>query len=58
MAQVAPARLWRPPAIVAPVIGATKPHHPQDALAALDVPLDEGPQGATGCQPRPTQCDA
>ncbi|HEV2842707.1 MAG TPA: aldo/keto reductase [Chthoniobacterales bacterium] len=38
-AQVALAWLMQKPGVVAPVIGASKPHHLDDALAALDVRL-------------------
>ncbi|MBV6698883.1 aldo/keto reductase [Kitasatospora aureofaciens] len=40
-AQIALAWLLRQPAVTAPVIGATAPHHLRDAVAALDVELDE-----------------
>jgi len=40
-AQVALAWLLRKPEITAPIIGATKPQHLQDAAAALDVQLTE-----------------
>jgi aryl-alcohol dehydrogenase-like predicted oxidoreductase len=40
-AQVALAWLLRKPQITAPIIGATKPQHLQDAIAALDVQLTE-----------------
>jgi 1-deoxyxylulose-5-phosphate synthase len=39
-AQVALAWLVRQPGVVAPLIGATKPHHIDDACAALDLELD------------------
>ena len=29
------------PAVTAPIIGATKPHHVDDAVAALDVELSD-----------------
>ncbi|MEM9041386.1 MAG: aldo/keto reductase [Actinomycetota bacterium] len=38
-AQVALAWLFSRPAVTAPIIGATKPHHLDDAVAALDVDL-------------------
>ncbi|MBQ0881975.1 aldo/keto reductase [Streptomyces rochei] len=41
MAQVALAWLLRQPAVTAPVVGATKPHHLQDAVAALELELDD-----------------
>ncbi len=28
--------------VTAPIIGATKPHHLADAVAALDIELDDG----------------
>jgi len=39
-AQVALAWLVQQPGITAPLIGATKPHHIDDACAALDLKLD------------------
>jgi 1-deoxyxylulose-5-phosphate synthase len=39
MAQVALAWVLRNPVVSAPIIGATKPHHLADAVAALDVTL-------------------
>ncbi|MCZ4605908.1 aldo/keto reductase [Streptomyces sp. Lzd4kr] len=41
MAQIALAWLLRQPTVTAPVVGATKPHHLQDAVAALEVELDD-----------------
>jgi aryl-alcohol dehydrogenase (NADP+) len=41
-AQVALAWLVQQPGITAPLIGATKPHHIDDACAALDLKLDAG----------------
>jgi aryl-alcohol dehydrogenase-like predicted oxidoreductase len=40
-AQIALAWLLQQPAVAAPIVGATKPHHLDDALAALDVTLSE-----------------
>ncbi|MDX3663040.1 aldo/keto reductase [Streptomyces sp. ID05-26A] len=40
-AQVALAWLLRNPVITAPIVGATKPHHLLDAVAALDVSLSD-----------------
>jgi aryl-alcohol dehydrogenase (NADP+) len=40
-AQVALAWVLQQPGVTAPIIGATKPHHLDDALAALNVRLDE-----------------
>ena len=40
-AQVALAWLLHQPGVTAPIIGASKPHHLDDALAALDLKLDE-----------------
>ena len=42
MAQVALAWVLRNPLVAAPLIGATKPHHLADAVAALDVQLTDG----------------
>ncbi len=39
MAQVALAWVLRNPAVSAPIIGATKPHHLPEATAALDLYL-------------------
>jgi aryl-alcohol dehydrogenase-like predicted oxidoreductase len=40
-AQIALAWMARNPAVTAPIVGATKPHHLTDAVAALDVVLDD-----------------
>jgi 1-deoxyxylulose-5-phosphate synthase len=40
MAQVALAWVLKNPVVSAPIVGATKPHHLPDAVAALDVKLD------------------
>jgi aryl-alcohol dehydrogenase (NADP+) len=40
-AQVALAWLWHQPGVVAPIVGASKPHHLDDALAAMKVKLSE-----------------
>jgi aryl-alcohol dehydrogenase-like predicted oxidoreductase len=39
MAQVALAWMYTKPYITSPIIGATKPHHLEDAIAALSVQL-------------------
>ncbi len=41
MAQVALAWVLRNPAVVAPIVGATKPHHLADATGALDITLTD-----------------
>ncbi len=41
MAQIALAWVLRNPAVTAPIVGATKPHHLDDAVAALDVELTD-----------------
>jgi aryl-alcohol dehydrogenase-like predicted oxidoreductase len=41
MAQIALAWLLSKPAITAPIVGATRPHHLEDALAALSIQLSE-----------------
>ena len=41
MAQVALAWVLQREAVTAPIIGATKPGHVEDAISALDVELDE-----------------
>jgi aryl-alcohol dehydrogenase-like predicted oxidoreductase len=39
-AQVALAWLLAKPAVTAPIVGATKPHHLEDAVAALSLQLE------------------
>ncbi len=41
MAQVATAWMLAKPGITAPIIGATKPHHIADAVAAVDLALSD-----------------
>jgi len=41
MAQVATAWMLSKPAVTSPIIGATKPHHLDDAVAAVDLELTE-----------------
>jgi 1-deoxyxylulose-5-phosphate synthase len=41
MAQVAMAWVLRNPVVSAPIVGATKPHHLTDAVAALDIELTD-----------------
>jgi aryl-alcohol dehydrogenase-like predicted oxidoreductase len=41
MAQVAMAWVMQNPVVTAPIVGATKPHHLADAVAALDVALTD-----------------
>jgi aryl-alcohol dehydrogenase-like predicted oxidoreductase len=41
-AQVALAWLLSKPAVTAPIVGATKPHHLEDAVAALALRLEPG----------------
>jgi aryl-alcohol dehydrogenase (NADP+) len=41
MAQVATAWMLSKPGITAPIIGATKPHHVADAVAAVDLVLSD-----------------
>ena len=55
MAQIALAWVLRHPAVSAPIVGATKPHHLPEAIAALDLKLTddeaaalESPTAATG----------
>ncbi|MFF3511083.1 aldo/keto reductase [Streptomyces sp. NPDC002573] len=40
-AQVALAWVSRNPVVSAPIVGATKPHHLQDAIGSLGVPLTD-----------------
>jgi 1-deoxyxylulose-5-phosphate synthase len=41
-AQVALAWLWHKPMVVAPIVGASKPHHLDDAVAAMSLKLGDG----------------
>jgi aryl-alcohol dehydrogenase-like predicted oxidoreductase len=41
MAQIALAWVLRHPAVSAPIVGATKPHHLPEAAAALDLTLTD-----------------
>ena len=41
MAQIATAWMLSKPAVTAPIIGATKPHHIDDAVAAVDLVLGD-----------------
>lgn len=41
MAQIAMAWVLKNPVVSAPIVGATKPHHLSDAVAALDIELSE-----------------
>jgi aryl-alcohol dehydrogenase-like predicted oxidoreductase len=41
MATIALAWVLRHPQVSAPIIGATKPHHIDDAVAALDIELSD-----------------
>ena len=41
MAQVAMAWVLKNPVVSAPIVGATKPHHLADAVAALDIELTD-----------------
>jgi aryl-alcohol dehydrogenase-like predicted oxidoreductase len=41
MAQIALAWVLRNPAVSAPIVGATKPHHLPEAVAALDIDLTD-----------------
>jgi aryl-alcohol dehydrogenase-like predicted oxidoreductase len=54
-AQIAMAWLLSKPAVTSPIVGATKPHHLDDALAALSVKLsdDEVKRLEEVYQPRP-----
>jgi 1-deoxyxylulose-5-phosphate synthase len=46
MAQIALAWVLRHPAVSAPIVGATKPHHLPEAVAALDLTLTDGEAAA------------
>ena len=54
-AQVALAWLLAQPGVTAPIVGATKPHHLDDAVAALDVRLDEDELDALAAPYRPQE---
>jgi aryl-alcohol dehydrogenase (NADP+) len=41
MAQIATAWMLSKPVVTAPIIGATKPHHIDDAAAAVDLVLGD-----------------
>ncbi|NTX30456.1 aldo/keto reductase, partial [Burkholderia pyrrocinia] len=41
-ARIALAWALRRPGVTAPIVGLSKPHHAADALAALDLVLDDG----------------
>lgn len=41
MAQISLAWVLRNPAVSAPTVGATKPHHLPEAVAALDIELTD-----------------
>ena len=41
MAQIALAWMLSKPAVTSPIIGATKPHHLEDAVAAVEVSLSD-----------------
>jgi aryl-alcohol dehydrogenase-like predicted oxidoreductase len=53
MAQVALAWVLGRPGVTGPIVGATKPHHLDDALAALDVTLTPEEQAALEAPYRP-----
>jgi len=53
MAQVALAWVLRNPTVSAPIVGATKPHHLPDAVAALDVALTDAEAEAVESPYRP-----
>jgi len=53
MAEVALAWLLGRPAVVAPIVGATKPHHLEAALRALDLHLDAEERAALEAPYRP-----
>ena len=48
MAQVALAWVLRHPAVCAPIVGATRPHHLPEAVAALELKLTAGEAAALG----------
>jgi aryl-alcohol dehydrogenase-like predicted oxidoreductase len=52
-AQIALAWLLHQPVVTAPIVGATKPHHLGEALAALDIELSEEERASLGEMYRP-----
>jgi aryl-alcohol dehydrogenase (NADP+) len=52
-AQVALAWLLAQPGVTAPIVGATKPHHLDDAVAAVDLRLDDDELAALAAPYRP-----
>ncbi|MDQ1748100.1 MAG: 1-deoxyxylulose-5-phosphate synthase [Frankiaceae bacterium] len=52
-AQVALAWLLAQPGLTAPIVGATKPHHLDDAVAAVDLSLDDDELAALAAPYRP-----
>src|SRR5262249_33835667 len=44
-AQIAMAWLLRKPVVTSPIVGATKPHHLEDAVAAVPVTVSDGGVG-------------
>jgi len=54
-AQVALAWLLAQPGVSAPIVGATKPHHLDDAIAAIEVQLDDEELAALAAPYRPQQ---
>uniref|UniRef100_UPI00312038E4 aldo/keto reductase n=1 Tax=Ferrovibrio sp. TaxID=1917215 RepID=UPI00312038E4 len=55
MAQVAMAWVMTRPGITGPVIGASKPHHLDDAVAALSIRLSDGEVAALEAPYRPRE---
>jgi hypothetical protein len=55
MAQVALAWVLKNPVVEAPIVGATKPHHLPDAVAALDIRLSQD-ECARSTSPTPHTC--
>jgi aryl-alcohol dehydrogenase (NADP+) len=56
-AQIALAWLSKHPAVTAPIVGATKPHHLDDAVASIDIELTAEEIGAleSPYTPQPVQ---
>lgn len=53
MAQVALAWVASRPGVTAPIVGASKPHHLEDALKALEIKLDDAEVGKLEAAYRP-----
>jgi aryl-alcohol dehydrogenase-like predicted oxidoreductase len=57
MAQVALAWVLRAPVVDAPIVGATKPHHLDDAVASLEIELEPAEVAALESPYTPRQAE-